>query len=196
MTPSANSAFRPPLSPPDDSLFSPAMFSVLVCWTFLALNKKGVKESVGTGNESSKGNREDSNSSGGVDDDLKYGDDEWTVGENGGDNAYGDRVTSSTLLSGVSDDSGGSMATTNSTKSKTKVSAMQNQDNLAKNSREFQNGCDLLFSQKNEYPKANGDSILEYEDLEAPKMGIWWSFLTVGGPPWMWWMLLSNGDEL
>ena len=49
---------------------------------------------------------------------------------------------------------------------------MQNQDNLAKNSREFQNGCDLLFSQKNEYPKANGDSILEYEDLEAPKMGI------------------------
>ena len=73
---------------------------------------------------------------------------------------------------------------------------MQNWDNLAKNSLEFRNGCDLLFSHKNGYPKENGDSILEYEDLEALKMGIWWSFLTVGGPPWLCWMLLSNDDEL
>ena len=64
------------------------------------------------------------------------------------------------------------MVTMNSTKSNTEVSAMQNWDNLAKNSREFRNGCDLLFSHKNGYPKENGDSILEYEDLEALKMGI------------------------
>ena len=52
--------------------------------------------------------------------------------------------------------------------------------------------CDLLFSQKNGYPMENGDSILEYEDPEAPKMGVWWSFLTVGGLQWLWWILLKR----
>ena len=32
--------------------------------------------------------------------------------------------------------------------------------------------CDLLFPHKNGYPKENGDSILEYEDPKAPKMGV------------------------
>ena len=40
--------------------------------------------------------------------------------------------------------------------------------------------CDLLFPHKNGYPKENGDSILEYEDPKAPKMGVWYPFsLTV-----------------
>ena len=57
--------------------------------------------------------------------------------------------------------------------------------------------CDLLFPLKNGYPKENGDSILEYEDPEAPKMGVWWSFLTVGGlQQWLWWILLSDDNEL
>ena len=27
-------------------------------------------------------------------------------------------------------------------------------------------------------------------------MGVWWSFLIVGGSPWLWWILLSDDDEL
>ena len=61
------------------------------------------------------------------------------VGESGGDNACGDRATSSALHSGagIGDNSGRSMAIVNSTKSNTEISAMQNLNNLAKNSQEF-----------------------------------------------------------
>ena len=39
----------------------------------------------------------------------------------------------------------------------------------SKHFREFPIGCDLLFSQKNGYPRESSDSILGYEDLEASK---------------------------
>ena len=91
---------------------------------------------VDAGGESGEGHREDSKGSGGTGGDPKYGDGEGTIGESGRDNAYGDRATSSAQLLGVGagDNSGGSTTTTNSTKSNTEVSAMQNLNNLAKNS--------------------------------------------------------------
>ena len=107
---------------------------------------------VDAGGESGEGHGEDSKGSGGASGDPKYGDGdgEGTVGESGRDNACGDRATSSAPLlgTGAGDNSSRSTMTTNSTKSNTEVSAMQNLNNLAKNSREFQNGCDLWFSQK------------------------------------------------
>ena len=38
--------------------------------------------------------------------------------------------------------------------------------------------CDLLFSKKMGVQGKDGDSILEYEGYGAPKMGVWWHFLT------------------
>ena len=133
MTPSAIPAFCPPLSPPDDSPSSPSAFSVLVCWISPTSDEEGVGEGVGAGDESGEGDGEDSKACGGAGGDPKYGDGEGAVGESGGDNVCGDGATSSAPLSGAGagDNSGGSTATANSTKSNTAVSAMQNLNNLA-----------------------------------------------------------------
>lgn len=96
-------------------------------------NEDGIGEGVSTGDELGEGDEENSKASGGVGGDPKYRDGEGVVAKNCRDNACGDEATFSAPLSGVGtgDNSNGSMVTTNSTKSNTEVSAMQNLNNLA-----------------------------------------------------------------
>ena len=96
-------------------------------------NEDGVEESVDAEDESDKGDGENSKASGDANGDLKYENGEGAIGESCGDNACGNGATSSISLlgTGAGDNSNGFTTTTNSTKNNTKVSAMQNLNNLA-----------------------------------------------------------------